>query len=1446
MTEAKAFQANEKEPSSSDSSRSVLSLAAHEIAGAFVSEESSTRTNIERHVTDFVKAVPLFIGGSRGLILSSIVFGVDEVKTDHAFFSGSTVAEAGFGLAKGFVTKSVFDAVGSKDWGFLRKGWALGASSRFIDTTLTPANYVTDGHIDILGGIKKGAINAGDLQALGVDALTFGTCAALPGFLGRTAPTASPTALASLVGGSFGFASGVLGETQHQLHEGKTNVSDILAAGAVGAGEMAAAAALGHKLTKSPVTSSNSEVNKSHNETAITPQTNIQSRNSASLVSEPGNRNISVSVRVNEPFIGMHDHWSFGAQGRGSLMRKGAYLHEADARIEEPARTTEETGRRKESSATKSEALRQLGSIFPKDSALLRHVSNMGDSVLDRFAFGDLCDFVSTNPEKRALLIEDELKRGGDEDWRVQARRFAGLERLQANFGESNPILQRILELENSYSFNLSDLAKYVDENPAKRMEFITKVLNDGGTASDLASYKIAPLERLHDLFPGKPDVVAHLRSLDTPGSTANMFSLVSFIAKDPEARTQRLAEMVHRKENSAAFSTHRLEALCRIESTFGRDSATVANIILAETNRTSFGTSAVEAVAHFIAERPERGPELVQRLAVDGVNAEDLTFAKLCLRDSMKHFAGCDETTIARALNSLSEYELPEIIKLIESHAIDAASIEKSLDKAAGTGGDVTKDMLEEQGNLDRLVETKGKHLPGLLSLTPGLVERGFTAQGLEKLANFVEGEHAFGVVYYGDESSRQSTLERQLSRLTTTTSPEELELRFYLEHHLLAGSKARKVFEDAEATNAISWPALMKFIEIKPDEKVQLIRGMIEATANVPEAKTLHLDQHRIELLSKLSEQTGCDQLHGFGRLEKLLKLEAAGLNLSQLKLLFYGETETQRRSRSALLKQMVDNDAPISHFGYLEFELRNALRRQYADDPNTADKIYNFGTKCQDIDEITKYLERNEKGDPPYSKKIETLLILIDNDAPHSVFNLTAMRDFSKIVSALGGPDGKVERRLVDLCKEGIYLNQAAEFVGRSSADKNIFGNLLRSGATAGDLTPPEMLAQVDLRFLASRLGERRMSDIASMTQDRSWLSRLRNYVEESPIARTKVLKQLIDTKADQKTLTQQMALSMLPEFVARAALDATVNGGMPVRQIVGHLKNWSYGERFGQLLTEQVRHGESLSLSAMEHLVSRARLSEPLHSNLSESFLATNPNNAAAKTVNSAVKDMLAAIPRERQMVVLGRDMWTLLPQLRVARPDTQYFFWSALQSDINTKRQWLREVPAGVAVIDTGFNGTILDKIRAIDPSATGHMLSSNGSKYPRLITTEDFRERVDEIEGLPKPFGRTIAHSETGIAISSYANRDKFDAVKRRNAISQLDRWTVERQSRELFKDMGLPAWTAWRYSQFSGLTPAERLGLSSATEVDRHYAAVARQRQGYGFETEGWQVAAE
>lgn len=324
----------------------------------------------------------------------------------------------------------------------------------------------------------------------------------------------------------------------------------------------------------------------------------------------------------------------------------------------------------------------------------------------------------------------------------------------------------------------------------------------------------------------------------------------------------------------------------------------------------------------------------------------------------------------------------------------------------------------------------------------------------------------------------------------------------------------------------------------------------------------------------------------------------------------------------------------------------------------------------------------------------------------------------------------------------------------------------------------------------------------------------------------------------------------------------------------------MRNWQSGSYFREALIEQVKAGETISRSVIDALSARAQemarekegsrqlsfasrnqsvsasqasaelkaesasdsqvskesgeQSESGNAAKEQTFPITNPRAIeAANIITEALERIVAEIPEEKTIVVLGRDALPLYPALRNQGRKVQYFLWSRLQeNDKATGEQWLREVGPGAVVIDTGYAGSIPDAVRRIDPTASAYLLSSK-SQYPQLLERNDHSAIVNNLEYFPKLVARSRTYTKNGGAVSRPGNTDEHDGGE-----ILKNRWTVESLNRQFLRAIGLDEWGAWRYSRYAGLTPAERLGLNTQEEVERHYLAVKQAREVAAGET--------
>lgn len=202
----------------------------------------------------FIKSVPLFMGPGRGMVLSAVLHGLDEVHrgdtTEHQ------LEDFALGSAKGAGTKLLMDKFGAaQELSMARKGMMIGGGSSLIDSTLTRSTWVngTTGQLDLSGGLEKTAFNTTFGAGVGMAAFPLGHALGskitptAERLLGNTFDKAMIGSITT--GGAFGFTSGVVGESANQLYSGSFDPLAIARRGVVEGLSTAAAGGVGHRFS---------------------------------------------------------------------------------------------------------------------------------------------------------------------------------------------------------------------------------------------------------------------------------------------------------------------------------------------------------------------------------------------------------------------------------------------------------------------------------------------------------------------------------------------------------------------------------------------------------------------------------------------------------------------------------------------------------------------------------------------------------------------------------------------------------------------------------------------------------------------------------------------------------------------------------------------------------------------------------------------------------------------------------------------------------------------------------------------------------------------------------------------------------------------------------------------------------------------------------------------
>jgi len=238
-----------------EAARSLGNSAVHfAVSSVWRGEHSSARDQFEHYSSQFLAAVPLFVGGKRGYFASAVIFGLNEAKVGDT--TTHQLADGALGCAKGALTKYTFNKLGAKkDWNVALKGMSMGASSRSLDVGLRRETWFdSNGDLHPLTGAGTTLFSAAHPVSLATDVLTFGI--AYGGIkagdrLTNGAISASPRLQNMFSGSAFGFTSGTLTEVQRQMSDPIEHFDPlkILARGGASAFTMTLAAGAGYQLT---------------------------------------------------------------------------------------------------------------------------------------------------------------------------------------------------------------------------------------------------------------------------------------------------------------------------------------------------------------------------------------------------------------------------------------------------------------------------------------------------------------------------------------------------------------------------------------------------------------------------------------------------------------------------------------------------------------------------------------------------------------------------------------------------------------------------------------------------------------------------------------------------------------------------------------------------------------------------------------------------------------------------------------------------------------------------------------------------------------------------------------------------------------------------------------------------------------------------------------------
>ena len=455
-------------------------------------------------------------------------------------------------------------------------------------------------------------------------------------------------------------------------------------------------------------------------------------------------------------------------------------------------------------------------------------------------------------------------------------------------------------------------------------------------------------------------------------------------------------------------------------------------------------------------------------------------------------------------------------------------------------------------------------------------------------------------------------------------------------------------------------------------------------------------------------------------------------------------------------------------------------------------------------------------------------------VDGGASVRELSTSRLRGLSVLISKLQ-PDEESFQHLLSLEKQGLKIDKLAKYVQEDPQVRSAQIKALLSEHASIALLDVKKLADASVLYKTTKYFPEpaTIKYLSQLQLHGLSANRLMRFIEESPESRASLVSKLVSEHADVNRFNKQISLSLFPDDVSYAILDRSAKDGTNTATVIGALKNWKNGESFYRASIDWIRSGHAPSVDALMTLnkgiiEQKLTVPEKQDSDFAQQRARSDRGQEISFILKSAMEGIEKQIPKDRPIVLLGRDNWQLLPLLREQGRPVQYFLWSRLQgADAPTRNQWLKEVPPNSAVIDTGYSGSIINWIRNIDPSADGYLLSSAG-KYPQLLSGRQ-ASNVQQIEYFPKLIGRARTYTAEGGAISKLRDRDG-DEQRTKKDLSH--RWFVQGANVDMLRAAGLSEWKIWRYSEYVGLTPKERLLLDTDAQVADHYSDVKARRE--------------
>lgn len=210
-------------------------------------KDDATRGAVNHYGAEFIKSATLFTGGKLGFVSTALAYGLDQARTDTNL--KTQAADFALGAAKGSTMKGMFSVIGAGGMNAPIKGALMGMGSGAAEEVFKLETFQDPTSLN--DRLRKNAFNP---QAVVMNAALFtageGLYAGINKFAYNGKLVENKMLSGMVMGGSFGFVNGTVGEASKEMAEtGKVDPGKVLVKGLLEGTVSAAGAGVGLKIS---------------------------------------------------------------------------------------------------------------------------------------------------------------------------------------------------------------------------------------------------------------------------------------------------------------------------------------------------------------------------------------------------------------------------------------------------------------------------------------------------------------------------------------------------------------------------------------------------------------------------------------------------------------------------------------------------------------------------------------------------------------------------------------------------------------------------------------------------------------------------------------------------------------------------------------------------------------------------------------------------------------------------------------------------------------------------------------------------------------------------------------------------------------------------------------------------------------------------------------------